>query len=333
MPIQYDGIPTEHTAVRTDAGVFDVSHMGQIEVSGPAAATALQHLLSNDVDDLEVGRSQYSVLCQPDGGVIDDLIAYRLADDEYLLIVNASNQAGDLSWVIEHGEPLGAEITDRSSDYAMLAVQGPQARAKLASIATTELPERGHVGTVTIAGVDCLGCGTGYTGEDGLELLVPADAATSVWDAVISVGVKPIGLGARDTLRLEACLPLYGNELSLERDPIAAGLGWCCKEKTGFIGADAIAAVRDRDPEQKLVPFTIDGPGIARQGNPIVEGGEVTSGTMSPTLGIGIGLAYVKHELASTGTRLSIDVRGRERHALVADRPLHRSKEKRLVHG
>jgi len=323
MPVQYEGIREEHVAVRTGVGVFDVSHMGEIEVRGPQAQEFLQRTLSNDVARMPVGGAQYSVLCRDDGGVLDDLFAYRLADRHHLIVTNASNHGKDLAWLQAHAPDFDVDVVDRAPDFAMLAVQGPRARALVGALADGALPPRFHVCQRVVAGVPLLVCGTGYTGEDGVELLVAPDGAAQVWDALLAAGATPCGLGARDTLRLEVCYPLYGNDLMEERGPIEAGLGWCCKEATGFIGADAVRAVREAGPAERLVAFAIEGPGIARQGNPVVGGGEVTSGTLSPCLGVGVGMAYVPADRAAPDTRLEIDVRGRVRAAIVKPKPLY----------
>src|SRR5215208_4462541 len=313
VPVQYAGIRAEHDAVRRHAGVFDVSHMGEIETTGPDAAAFLQRILSNDVAKLADGGAQYSVLCLQDGGVLDDLFSYRLGD-RFLTVTNASNHVSDLAWFRKHAEGFDVALTDRLHDLAMLAVQGPEARAIVDGLTDGELPKRFRTATRTVGGQpDVLVCGTGYTGEDGVELIVPAEGATKVWDAVVAAGAEPAGLGARDTLRLEVCFHLYGNDLMEERGPIEAGLGWGCREQTGFVGADAVRAAREAGPREKLVPFVLTGPGIARQGNPVVGGGEVTSGTMSPCLGQGIGMAYVPAGKAEPGTSIEIDVRGRAR--------------------
>jgi aminomethyltransferase len=323
MPVQYAGIREEHTAVRERAGIFDVSHMGEIETSGPGAEALLQKLLSNDVARIAERGAQYSVLCNEDGGVLDDLFTYRLGPDRYLTVTNASNHERDLAWFERHARGFDATVADRIADYAMLAVQGPQARALLEPLADGELPKRFTTDERTVAGVaGVLVCGTGYTGEDGVELLVPPDGATAVWDAVTRAGAEPAGLGARDTLRIEACFHLYGNDLTEDRGPIEAGLGWCCKEKTGFIGAERVARDRAEGTAQRLVPFAITGPGIARQGNPVIGGGVVTSGTLSPTLGYGVGLAYLPAERTEPGTPFEIDVRGKTRSAEVRTKPL-----------
>ncbi len=323
MPVQYAGIREEHRAVREHAGVFDVSHMGEIETAGPDAEAFLQRILSNDVSRISARGAQYSVLCREDGGVLDDLFTYRLDGGRFLTVTNAANHEKDLAWFRRHAAGFDVELVDRLHDYAMLAVQGPAARGIVGELAAEELPARFRTVDGHVAGVPALICGTGYTGEDGVELLLAPDGAEAVWDALLERGVAPVGLGARDTLRLEACFHLYGNDLMEERGPIEAGLGWCCKEATGFVGADAVARVRERGPAETLVPFVITGQGIARQGNPVVGGGEVTSGTLSPMLGTGIGMAYVPVGRAKPGTPIEIDVRGRARQAEVRAKPLY----------
>jgi aminomethyltransferase len=324
MPVQYAGIRQEHLAVRRQAGVFDVSHMGQIETRGPQAEKLLQRLLSNDLRRLPEGGAQYSVLCRQDGGVLDDLFTYRLAECHFLTVTNAANHERDLGWFTAQAAGFDVDVVDRREDYAMLAVQGPRARALVAGLADGELPPRMHCCERTVAGTAMLVCATGYTGEDGVELMLEPAPAPRLWDALVAAGATPAGLGARDTLRLEVCFHLYGNDLSEARGPIEAGLGWCCRESTGFIGSDAVAAVRAQGPHQRLAAFTIEGAGIARQGNPVIGGGEVTSGTFSPCLARGIGMAYVRAEQAEPGTRLEIDVRGTLRSATVQPKPLYR---------
>ena len=326
MPVQYEsGIRAEHVAVRTAAGMFDVSHMGEIETRGPEAEAFLQRILSNDVTKIAERGAQYSVLCREDGGVLDDLFTYRLAPDRFLTVTNASNHEKDLAWFREQAAGLeGVEIADSHADWAMLAVQGPRARAALERLVEGgELPARMRTAELALAGVDGLVCGTGYTGEDGCELMLPPDGAGAVWDALLEQGVVPAGLGARDTLRLEVCFHLYGNDLSEERNPIEAGLGWCCKLDTGFIGSDAL---RGLEHTQALVPFAFTGPGIPRQGNPIrtAEGdGVVTSGSQSPCLEIGIGMGYVPLAASEPGTTIEVDVRGKARSAEVRTKPLY----------
>jgi aminomethyltransferase len=327
MPVQYAGIREEHLAVRQGAGVFDVSHMGEVETAGPQAEAFLQRVLSNDVAKIAPDGAQYSVLCREDGGVLDDLFTYRLGD-RFLTVTNASNHERDLAWMQRHAAGFDVTVRDRLRDYAMLAVQGPDARSIVAALADGELPSRMHTATLPVAGAETLVCGTGYTGEDGVELLLPPSQAPRVWEALIGAGVKPAGLGARDTLRMEVCFHLYGNDMDEHRNPIEAGLGWCCKEDTRFIGSEAVAAARERGTDQKLAPFILTGPGIPRQGNAILHGGEevgvVTSGTLSPSLEIGIGMGYVATELAAPGTEVEIDVRGKRRPARIESKPLYR---------
>ena len=323
MPVQYEGVLEEHRAVRARAGVFDVSHMGEVETTGPGAGAFLQRVLSNDVSRLAVGGAQYSLLCREDGGVLDDLFTYRLGPERYLTVTNAANHAKDLAWLQRHADGFDCEVADRAGDYAMLAVQGPRARDIVQALSDAPLPGRFTAEPRRIVGLDVLVCGTGYTGEDGVELLTRPQDAVAVWDELMRRGAAPIGLAARDTLRLEVCFHLYGNDLMESRGPIEAGLGWACKEDTGFIGAEAVRTVREAGPAEKLVPFVMTAGGLARQGNPVVGGGEVTSGTMGPSLGVGIGMAYVPTALATPGTAFEIDVRGKQRPAEVHTKPLY----------
>ena len=223
----------------------------------------------------------------------------------------------------DHAAGYDVQVEDVADDYAMLAVQGPRAREIVEQIADSPLPPRMQAARRIILGREALVCGTGYTGEDGVELLLAPNDAAAVWEELLRRGVAPCGLAARDTLRLEVCYPLYGNDLSSDRNPIEAGLGWACKEDTGFIGSDVVRRAREEGTAQKLIAFKLTGPGIARQGNPIAGGGEVTSGTMSPSLGVGIGMAYVPAERAAVGETLEIDVRGKTRTAVVAPKPLY----------
>jgi aminomethyltransferase len=324
MPVQYAGIREEHIAVRTGVGVFDVSHMGQVETTGPQALDFLQHLLSNDIRRMPEGGAQYSVMCREDGGVLDDLFSYRLAECTFLTVTNAANHEKDLAWLQSQTDGFDVDVVDRAADFAMLAVQGPKARELVRTLSDGALPGRFRVCERSVAGAAVLVCGTGYTGEDGVELLTRPEDASGLWDAITQAGATPVGLGARDTLRLEVCFHLYGNDMDENRNPIEAGLGWCCKERTGFIGSDAVAAARQDGPAEKLVPFAIEGQGIARQGNPVIGGGEVTSGTFSPCLERGIGMAYVSTARAAEGTPIEIDVRGRTRPAIVERKPLYK---------
>jgi aminomethyltransferase len=327
MPVTYEGVREEHSAVRTHAGMFDVSHMGEVEVEGPGALAYLQRVLSNDVAVVEIGGAQYSCLCNEAGGVIDDLFTYRLGGDRYLIVTNAANHEADLAWLGRQSREFDVAVRDVADRYAMLAVQGPHARAVLSRALNLELPPRMRVATVHVGRRPALACGTGYTGEDGVEMLIDPEVAIPIWKELLDAGVVPCGLGARDTLRLEVCFPLHGNELTPERNPIEAGLGWCCKEATGFIGSEAVARARADGTGQKLAPFLIEGAGIPREGNPVLAGGEevgvVTSGTFSPSLEVGAGMAYVRADLAEPGTELEIDVRGKVRAARVGSKPLY----------
>ena len=328
MPVQYDGIREEHLRVRSACGVFDVSHMGEIETEGPEAAELLQRLLSNDVSKIQVGGAQYSCLCNEDGGVLDDLFTYRLAEQQFLTVTNAANHRRDLEWFEAHAVEFNVAVKDRIDAFAMLAVQGPDARGIVGRLTEGELPARFRTDELMIAGCPSLVCGTGYTGEDGVELLVAPEDAATVWNALLGTGASPAGLGARDTLRLEVNYCLYGNDLTDERTPIEAGLGWCVKEDTGFCGAEACRRVRDEGPHEILKPFVMTGPGIPRQGNPILSGGEpvgeVTSGTMSPSLEVGIGMGYLRADLAEPGAEIEIDVRGKLRPARLEKAPLYK---------
>ena len=331
MPLQYDGIIEEHTAVRTHAGMFDVSHMGEVEVEGPGALAFLQRVLSNDVAAIAVGGAQYSCLCNEEGGVLDDLFTYRLGSDRYLIVTNSANHDSDLAWLGRWSRESDVAVRDVAVRYAMLAVQGPHARRIVAPTLGVELPPRMHVAAVRIGDRPALACGTGYTGEDGVELLIDPEIAPAIWAELLDAGVVPCGLGARDTLRLEVCFHLYGNDLTPDRNPIEAGLGWCCVESTGFVGSEAVARARAEGTAEKLAPFKIEGAGIPRQGNPVLLEGEevgvVTSGSYSPSLEIGIGMGYVRADLAEPGTEVEIDVRGRRRPARIASKPLYK-KEK-----
>jgi aminomethyltransferase len=318
MPVEYAGVIPEHRAVRSDAGVFDVSHMGEIEVEGPQAHRLLQALLSNDLDRIGPGQAQYTLLTNERGGVVDDLIAYRLGECRYLLVVNAANRETDYAWLKER-EVRGSEVTDVSDEYALLAVQGPRAieRLGLAPAKAFTFAED------KLDGIDVMVNRTGYTGEDGCELLCMTEDAVALWDAVLDRGAVPCGLGARDTLRLEVCYPLHGNDITPDTDPISAALGWTCALGKDFTGVDAIRRVKAEGPSRKLVPFVMRDRAVPRHGMAIEGGGEVTSGSHSPMLGIGIGLGYVPSGRAEPGTELAIDVRGRSRRAEVVTRPIY----------
>ena len=328
MPVQYQGVRDEHLAVRRAVGVFDVSHMGEVSTRGPEAAAFLQRVLSNDVRRLPEGGAQYSVLCREDGGILDDVFTYRLADCEFLTVTNAANHERDLAWLQEQAAAFDVDVIDCAPDFAMLAVQGPSARELVRGLADGRLPLRLHCCQRKVAGAPMLVCGTGYTGEDGCELLLDPEQAPAVWDALVGAGATPCGLAARDTLRLEVCFHRDGNDRDEHRNPIEAGLGWCGHEATGFIGSTAVAAARAEGTAEKLVAFALEGPGIPRPGNPIREGGVVTSGTFSPCLERGIGMGYVESQRSQPGTYLEIDVRGTMRSAVIERKPLYHAEGK-----
>jgi aminomethyltransferase len=322
MPVQYAGVIPEHRAVRTDCGVFDVSHMGEFEVEGPRATELLQATLSNDLDKIGRGQAQYTLLTNERGGIIDDLIAYRLDDFRYLLIVNAANREPDFRWLKEREIP-GSDVRDVSDQYGLLAVQGPRAIERLG------LPpaQQFTFAEGEIDGIECMVNRTGYTGEEGCELLVSAEDAAEFWDRVLERGAVPCGLGARDSLRLEVCFPLHGNDITPETDAISAGLGWCCALDKEFSGAQELREIKARGPERKLVPFVMEEKAVPRQGMAIEGGGEVTSGTHSPMLDRGIGLGYVPADRAAPDTELTIDVRGKQRRARIVKRPIYKREE------
>jgi aminomethyltransferase len=322
MPVQYAGVIPEHRAVRTDCGVFDVSHMGELEVEGPRAHELLQSLLSNDLDRLGPGEAQYTLLTNESGGIVDDLIAYKLADFRYLLIVNASNREPDFEWLKEREIP-GSDVRDVSEQYALLAVQGPRSLARLG---LDEAPAFTFA-EGEIDGVPCMINRTGYTGEAGVELMVVADDAPALWDRIVERGAKPAGLGARDTLRLEVCYPLHGNDIGPETDAISAGLGWVCALAKDFTGVEELRSIKEAGPERRLAAFVMEERAIPRNGMPIEGGGEVTSGTHSPMLDVGIGLGYVASAQAEPDTELTIDVRGRTRRARVVKKPIYKKEE------
>jgi aminomethyltransferase len=318
MPVQYEGVIPEHRAVRSDCGAFDVSHMGQMHVDGPTAQTFLQEMLSNDVDRLGDGDAQYTLLTNERGGIVDDLIVYRFAHGQFLLVVNASNREIDYAWLKER-EPRGCEVRDASDEYALVAVQGPRSLERLG------LPDaRAFTHAMgDLDGVEVLICRTGYTGEKGVELCCAAEDAALLWDAVLARGAVPCGLGARDTLRLEVCYPLHGNDITPETDPISAGLGWTCKLDKDFTGVQELRRIRELGPTERLVAFVMDEKAIPRSEMPIEGGGRVTSGTHSPMLDRGIGMGYVPAAAATPDTELVIDVRGKSRRAHVVKKPIY----------
>ena len=334
LPVQYTGIIEEHRRVRESVGLFDVSHMGEVFIRGPGAHAAVQHLVTNDVD-IPVGKAQYTAMCQPDGGIVDDLIVYRLADTEFLICVNASNREKDYQWMLSHNPtPDTAEVVDESDEWAQIAIQGRNAPATLQALTdadVTGLPTFG-VCRATVAGVaGCIVARTGYTGEDGYEVFLPASGAADLWPAVMAAGaeydIQPIGLGARDTLRLEMKFCLYGNDIDETTTPLEAGLGWVTKlAKSDFVGRDALVAQRESGVTRRLVCLEVE-KRIARPHSPILhEGevvGEVTSGTKSPSVEKNIALGYVPRRLARPGTSVQIDIRGRTAEAVVVKPPFY----------
>ncbi len=338
MPVQYTGILDEHRAVRERAGLFDVCHMGEIRVTGANALPFLRRMLTNDPAMLAVGQAQYTLMCRPHGGVVDDLIAYRLGDEEYLLIVNASNTDKDYEWLAEHAGP-GANVENISDASGLLALQGPEAQAVLQLLTDVDLSavKYYHATRGEVAGIQGLISRTGYTGEDGFELMVDADWVGELWDTLLEAGedrgLVPAGLGARDTLRLEAAMPLYGHELEEDINPLEAGLGYFVKlDKPDFIGREALIKAKEEGLKRKLIGFRMIGRGIARQGYPIQHDGEtvgqVTSGTYAPYLEQAIGMGFVTPELSEPGTRIEIAIRKRSVEAEIVQRPFYKRKRK-----
>ena len=319
MPVQYTGVIPEHLAVRADAGAFDVSHMGQLHVEGPMTAEFLQAMLSNDLDRLSDGEAQYTLLTNERGGIVDDLIVYRMSHGHYLLVVNAGNREAAYTWLKER-EARGTEVRDASDEYALVAVQGPRSLERLG---LEDAPAFTHA-MGEVDGIEVMVCRTGYTGEKGVELLCAEDDAVALWDAVLARGVVPAGLGARDTLRLEVCYPLHGNDITQDTDAISAGLAWTCALDTDFTGADDLRRIKEEGPARRLVAFVMEEKAIPRPAMPIEGGGEVTSGTQSPSLDVGIGMGYVPAGQAAPDTELVIDVRGKPRRARVVKKPIYR---------
>jgi aminomethyltransferase len=328
MPVQYAGIIEEHRAVRRSAGVFDVGHMAEFRVFGFGAFDFLQRVLTNDLSKIsELGRAQYTLMLDQDGHIIDDLIVYHSGDLEYLIIANASNHEVDFAWLSAHA-PAEMELVDESSRTSLIALQGPRAVGIVEELAGTDwqAPARFTIGEATLDTIPALVARTGYTGEDGVEILTSTKAAPALWRAILSFPeVTPIGLGARDTLRLEMGYPLYGSDMDRSIDPVSAGLGWVVPaSKTGYVGADAVAAVRESGATTKLVGLTIEG-AIPRHGMSVlhegVEVGKVASGSFSPTLETGIATAYVPVKLSEAGTALQVEVRKKTLPATVVKPP------------
>jgi glycine cleavage system T protein (aminomethyltransferase) len=335
MPVEYSGLISEHMAVRQSAGLFDVSHMGEFTVEGPGALGFLQRVSSNDASKLAVGQAQYSALPLANGAPADDIILYRKGDQSYLMVVNASNIEKDLSW-LRSQEPRECELTDRSDSYALLALQGPRAQEILQALTPIDLTQVRyyHFAEGTVAGVPATVARTGYTGEDGFELFVAPDMAPDVWRAITAAGaekgLKPAGLGARDTLRLEAKMCLYGNDMDETTTLVEAGLGWIVSFADGkdFPGRPVLAAQKQAGAPRKLVGFEMVGRGIARHGYPALMGeeavGAVTSGTYAPYLQKNIGLVYLPAERSAVGTEFDVDIRGRRVPARVVPTPFYK---------
>jgi glycine cleavage system T protein (aminomethyltransferase) len=336
MPVEYSGIVDEHLAVRSRAGLFDVSHMGEIEIAGADALKAVQHITSNDAARLSRGQAQYSALTTPDGTFVDDVLTYKLADDHFMLVVNASNIVKDFNWITQQSAGLGDVVAvNTSSRYALLALQGPAARDVLQTLTGVNLSEIKYYWFTTgeVAGVAGTVSRTGYTGEDGFEVFVPPAAAERVWNAILqagkSAGVVPAGLGARDTLRLEAAMRLYGNDIDETTTVLEADLGWIVGwKKESFVGADALREQKQQGIRRKLVGFEVLDRAIARHGYDVyLDGakvGVVTSGTQTPFLKKAIGMAYVPIERATSGAPIDIDVRGRRARAHVVPLPFYK---------
>jgi aminomethyltransferase len=335
MPVQYrSGILAEHQAVRRMVGLFDVSHMGELEVKGPQALELVQYVTTNDASKLVYGQAQYSVICRQDGGALDDCIVYKLRDS-YMIVVNASNRDKDRDWINHHAAAFDVDVTDRSDAIALIAVQGPRAQNVLAGLTQTDLNGIAyyHFAEGEVVGARAIISRTGYTGEDGFELYVDSADAVKIWrrllEAGAAEGVIPAGLGARDSLRLEMGYALYGNDLDDKRTPLEAGLGWVTKfDKGDFLGRDALLKLKEAGVRQKLVGFVLKEKGFPRHGYEIrVHGegvGEVTSGTVSPTLEKGVGLAYISADLAKPGTAIDIMVRDKAIPAEITRPPFYK---------
>jgi glycine cleavage system T protein (aminomethyltransferase) len=328
MPVQYTSIVEEHQAVRNKLGMFDISHMGQLIVDGSSAGGWLNTLLTNNIDKLEIGQGQYTFLLNDKAGIIDDLIAYRIGDKKFLLVVNASCTDDDFKWLDRH-RPAEVRLGDRSAYFGGVAIQGPRI-----SELFVNLPARNHIVDVELEGMSISMARTGYTGEDGAEVFFSADVATKFWNLVLNkgkdLGIKPCGLGARDTLRLEMCYPLNGSDLSPERNPIEAGLGFFVDlTKPKFTGRDILLKTKENGPREKLVPFKMRDKGppprphyaVFENGQRV---GEVTSGTLSPSLNWGVGMAYIKSANAKIGSKIDIEIRGQKFPATIEKKPLYK---------
>jgi aminomethyltransferase len=335
MPVQYASITTEHHAVRRDIGLFDISHMGRLAITGPQAQSFLRRILTNDVDPLLPGQAAYSLVCNTLGGVLDDVLITRFDQNapcrDYLLVVNASNREKILAWLETHRPGFDVAISDDTLRTGMIALQGPRSAAVLRSVTGFDLLTLKYFTAtrMTLNGHPVVVSRTGYTGEDGCELILPSAATLAVWEQLVSAGATPCGLGARDTLRLEAAMPLYGHELSEAGDPLSAGLGFAVKlREPAFIGGEALAAIKAQGPKRKRIGMILAGRRIAREHLSVYSRerliGEVTSGTFSPTLEKSIAMAFVDAEFAAPGTPVEVDIRGSREAATVVKLPFYK---------
>ena len=335
MPVQYSGIVDEHTTVRTAVGLFDVSHMGEVEFTGDRALEVVNRIITNDLSKIDDGQALYTAMCKPDGMIIDDLVVYRFSPERILICVNASNRDKDFAWMKSQAGD-DCDVTDRSDEFVQIAVQGPRAQALVARLTETDVGAIGtyRFATGEVAGVEAIISRTGYTGEDGFELYVASADGPTVWSALMDkgadLGVKPIGLGARDSLRLEMKYALYGNDIDETTHPLEAGLGWVVKlGKEAFVGKEALAKIKADGVARKLVGFEMVDRGIARHDHTIVDEageviGKVTSGTRAPSVDKAIGIAYVPTALSKTGSEILIDIRGKPTRAVVVKTPFYK---------
>lgn len=342
LPVQFSGILDEHTAVREKAGIFDVSHMGEIEIIGPRATELVQLLLTNDISQYRAGQIMYSPMCYPHGGVVDDLLVYKFDESRYILVVNASNTQKDYEWIADHVIG-GTAVGNVSPQIAQIAVQGPESGRILSNVTKADILSLGYyefLQDVNIAGIKCLVSRTGYTGEDGFELYCDAHNAVRLWGELLEAGckhgMKPCGLGARDVLRFEACLPLYGHEISDTITPLESGLGRFVKlDKSEFIGREALARQKENGLKRKLVGFKMIDRGVARAGYPVHAGGKdigfVTSGSYSPSLKQNLGMALIETGFADIGSEISVVIRNNEHKAEIIKRPFY--KRQKAPHG
>ncbi|MBC2372161.1 glycine cleavage system aminomethyltransferase GcvT [Listeria booriae] len=332
LPVQFQGIKAEHEAVRTNAGLFDVSHMGEVTVKGAGSLDFLQKMLSNDISKLKPGKAQYNIMCYETGGVVDDLVVYMIAENDYLLVVNAANTDKDYEWLAEHATD-DVNVQNVSLEYGQLALQGPNAEAVLAKLTDADLGALGFFGfvdNVEVAGVRALVSRSGYTGEDGFEIYTKAEDAPAVWEAILKEDVLPIGLGARDTLRFEANLALYGQELSKDISPLEAGVGFAVKlqKEADFLGKKALIAQKEAGLTRKSVGIELIDRGIPRHDYKVFAGGKeigiVTSGTQSPTLGKNLGLALIDIDYTALDSLVEVEVRNKKLQAKVVPTPFYK---------